>query len=94
MTKIERALNDPTTVKDEATFEDAAYYLISKIAKAEGTARLELSAKFEELKCHYYTNMALSLNNHLRNVADTYLEDAHHAFVRLMELYKQLPEEE
>ena len=94
MTNLERALNDPATVKDETTFSEATYHLISEIAKAEGTARLFLSAKLEELKCHYYSNMAQSLNCRLWHIADTYLESAHHAFTRLMELYNQLPEEE
>lgn len=94
MTNLERALNDPATVNDETTFSEATYHIISEIANAEGIERLLLSAKLEELKCHYYTNMAQSLNLHLRNIADTYLESAHHAFVRLMELYNQLPEEE
>jgi hypothetical protein len=94
MTNLELALNNPATVRDETTFSETTYHIISEIGKAEGTASLLLSIKLEELKCHYYTNKAMSLGFHWREIANTYLESAHHAFDHLMELYKQLPEVE
>lgn len=94
MTNLELALKDPTTVKDDTTFSEATYHIIKDIEKAEGTAKLLLSAKLEELKCHYYNHMASSLGHRWKAIADTYLADAHNAFNRLISIYKKLPEEE
>lgn len=93
MIYLDNALENVELVSDDTTFNEVANHLIKEIVKSSGEAKMLLSAKLEELKVHYYSKMAESLGRTWKHVADSYREDAHYAFQKLMNIYKQLPEE-
>ena len=94
MTKIEYALEHPASVKDDTVFSEVTYYLLHSIEAAEGLEKLKLTARLEEIKCHYYSYLADSIDFKKKYLKESYVKDAHSAFERLMCIYKELPDED
>lgn len=82
-------------VTDETTFSALSNRLVKGIAAAEeGVGKLELRLELARLKFDYFTHMAESLDGWKQELADSYRKDAHVAFLRIMDIYGQLPDDE